>query len=505
MSKQAAEQHRRAVILSLPTSFPVTVDYIAYRVVPAALMVFTSLHFVAFFAVVYAAYRVLPHRGQNVLLVAASYYFYGVWDWRFLSLLIGSTVVDYAVARAIARADDPRRRKHLLWLSLAFNFGMLGFFKYFNFFAESLAGVFAALGWRLDPVTLHVILPIGISFYTFMSVSYVIDVYRREIQPAESLLDFAVFVAFFPHLVAGPILRASLLLPQIHHPRRVTSRQLTDGAWLIAWGVFQKMFVADNLADIVDVVFGSSAAPAGGDVLVATYAFAFQIYGDFAGYSNMARGMSKLMGIELNVNFRFPYFVTSPQEFWKHWHISLSTWLRDYLYIPLGGNRGSSLATKRNLLVTMVLGGLWHGAAWTFVLWGVYQGLVLAVARGISECGRGLAAAWQHVVLGIVMFHVTCYGWLIFRSRSVEQIADFTRLLFTRPSLSPGSWNSLVVPLCLIVAPLLVVHIHQARHGDELSVLQLPRPVRYALFGAVAYLVVLFGDFEGAEFIYFQF
>ena len=467
-------------------------------------MVFTSLHFVAFFAVVYAAYRVLPHRGQNWLLVIASYYFYAAWDWRFLSLLIGSTLVDYAVARAIAASTDPMRRKHLLWLSLAFNFGMLGFFKYFDFFASSLASVFDALGWHLDPITLHVILPIGISFYTFMSVSYVIDVYRREIPPAESLLDFAVFVAFFPHLVAGPILRASLLLPQISRPRLISRQQLADGAWLIAWGLFQKMFVADNLADLVSAVYSPGATPTGGDVLVATYAFAFQIFGDFAGYSNMARGLSKLMGIELNVNFRFPYFVTSPQAFWRHWHISLSTWLRDYLYIPLGGNRGSSTATNRNLLITMVLGGLWHGAAWTFVLWGLYQGLILVAGRTIAAAGS-LTAAWQRVLLAIFMFHVTCYGWLIFRAGSVAQIADFSRLLVTRPGLSPTSWDTLVVPLALIVAPLLVVHIYQAKHDDDLSVMALPLPVRYALFGAVGYLVLLFGDFEGAEFIYFQF
>jgi D-alanyl-lipoteichoic acid acyltransferase DltB (MBOAT superfamily) len=467
-------------------------------------MVFTSLHFVAFFAVVYALYRVLPHRGQNWLLLLASYYFYAVWDWRFLSLLIGSTVVDYAVSHAIARAEDPRRRKHLLWLSLLFNFGMLGFFKYFNFFADSLASVFESLGWHLDPITIHVILPIGISFYTFMTVSYVIDVYRREIRPATSLLEFAVFVGYFPHLVAGPILRASLLLPQISRPRRIAAQQIGEGLWLMAWGVFQKMFVADNLARLVAGVFGPTAAPGGGDVLLATYAFAFQIYGDFAGYSNMARGMSKLMGIELNVNFRFPYFVTSPQAFWRHWHISLSTWLRDYLYIPLGGNRGSGLATKRNLLITMVLGGLWHGAAWTFVLWGFYQGLVLAVARSMGDpvAPRPL---WRRVVAGLVMFHVTCYGWLIFRAQSVGQVADFTRLLMTDLVITTATAASLLLPLLLIVTPLLAVHIVQARHDDELAPLRWPRPLRYALYGALFYLVLLFGDFEGAEFIYFQF
>lgn len=468
-------------------------------------MVFTSLHFVVFFAVVYAIYRVLPHRPQNWLLVIASYYFYGVWDWRFLSLLVGSTLVDYAVARAIERAEDPVRRKHLLWLSLAFNFGMLGFFKYFNFFAEGLSDLFQTVGWRLDPVTLHVILPIGISFYTFMTVSYVIDVYRREIPASRSLLDFAVFVAYFPHLVAGPILRASLLLPQIATARRISRTQITEGLWLMAWGVFQKMFVADNLAALVETVFGTGANPSGGDVLVATWAFAFQIYGDFAGYSNMARGMSKLMGIELNVNFRFPYFVTSPQAFWRHWHISLSTWLRDYLYIPLGGNRGTSFETKRNLFVTMVLGGLWHGAAWTFVLWGVYQGLVLGVARGIADLRIPLRHVWQKVAIGLVMFHVTCYGWLIFRAQSASQVGDFTQRLATDLTMTATTWNTLLLPLLLIVCPLLVVHIYQARHDDELAVLRLPVALRYAVYGAVGWLTLVFGNFQGGEFIYFQF
>jgi alginate O-acetyltransferase complex protein AlgI len=468
-------------------------------------MVFTSLHFVVFFVVVYAAYRVMPHRAQNWLLVLASYYFYAAWDWRFLSLLLGSTVVDYWVARVIERADDPTRRKRLLWISLAFNFGMLGFFKYFNFFADSLAVLFESVGWRLDPITLHVILPIGISFYTFMTVSYVIDVYRREIPASRSLLEFAVFVAYFPHLVAGPILRASLLLPQISQPRRISSEQIVHGLWLIGWGVFQKMFVADNLARLVDSVYGAGTTPSGGDILVATWAFAFQIYGDFAGYSNMARGMSKLMGIELNVNFRYPYFVTSPQEFWRHWHISLSTWLRDYLYIPLGGNRGTSWETKRNLLITMALGGLWHGAAWTFVIWGIYQGLVLGVARGIADLGIPLRHAWQKVALGIVMFHVTCYGWLIFRAQSAAQLRDYTWELLTNLVFTASNVPSLLEPLLWIVVPLLLVHVYQARHDDELAVFRLPAPVRYAVYGGVFWLVLVFGNFEGAEFIYFQF
>ena len=468
-------------------------------------MIFTSLQFAVFFVVVYAAYRLLPHRPQNWLLLGASYYFYAAWDWRFLSLLIGSTLVDYAVAHAIDRSPTPTRRRRLLWLSLAFNFGMLGSFKYFDFFATSFAAAAAAVGWRVDVVTLDVILPIGISFYTFMTVSYVIDVYRRDIRPTSSLLDFAVFVAYFPHLVAGPILRAGLLLPQIAAPRRISRRQITDGLWLMAWGLFQKVFVADNLAGLVAPVYAAGASPAGAEVWLATVAFAVQIYGDFAGYSNLARGMSKLMGIELNVNFLFPYFVTSPQQFWRHWHISLSTWLRDYLYIPLGGNRGSAAATRRNLMVTMVLGGLWHGAAWTFVLWGAYQGLVLGVGRTLESIGRPLAHPWQRVVAGLLMFQVTCFGWLIFRAQSVGQIRDLTASLLVPWRLSAQAVETLLVPMAWIIAPLLLVHAYQAWHRDELAIAALPWPVRYALGGAIAYLVLIFGNFEGAEFIYFQF
>lgn len=474
-------------------------------------MVFTSLDFVIFFVVVYAAYRVLPHRAQNWLLLTASYYFYGSWDWRFLSLLVGSTVVDFLVARYLGRENDPVRRRRALVLSLVFNLGMLGFFKYFEFFEDSLVRLGRTIGWEFDPFTLDILLPIGISFYTFMTISYVIDVYRREITPTRHLLDFAVFVAYFPHLVAGPILRASLLLPQIEQPRTITREQIASGLWLIGWGCFQKMFVADNLAPLVDTVFGPSATPTGADVLVATWAFAFQIYGDFAGYSNIARGTSRLMGIELNVNFLFPYFVVSPQEFWRNWHISLSTWLRDYLYIPLGGNRDGAWKTYRNLMITMALGGLWHGAAWTFVIWGLYQGVILVIARAIQRWAARagvtvpVGLTWPRVVLAFVMFQVTCYGWLIFRAVSVEQLVTFTRLLVTDLVPTATTVQSIFIPMLMVVAPLLAVHAYQARRGVEEAPMRLPRVVRYSLYVAIFYAVLLWGDFEGAQFIYFQF
>ena len=473
-------------------------------------MVFNSLHFVWFFLAVYLLYRLLPHRGQNWLLLVASYYFYAAWDWRFLSLLAASTLVDFTAARLIERSDAPRRRKLLLSVSLGFNLTLLGFFKYFNFFSDSLRVLLAGIGWQMDFVTLRVLLPIGISFYTFMTMSYVIDVYRREIPATKKLVDFAVFVAFFPHLVAGPILRAARLLPQIELPRTTSAAQVRDGLWLIAWGYFLKVFVADNLAPLTNTVFEPGVRHGGVDVWLGVYAFAFQIYGDFAGYSNIARGTSKLMGIELIENFRFPYFVRSPQAFWRHWHISLSTWLRDYLYIPLGGSRHGEAQTHRNLLITMVLGGLWHGAAWTFVLWGVYQGLLLVGYRAAERWstfrlwtqGAGPVA---RLTSWIVMFHLTCYGWLIFRARSLEQIGSMTVAMFTDLNPAAVSVQALLVPLLLYVTPLVLVHAMEAYADDVLVVPKLPVAVRYSVYAATFYLTMLFGNFGGAEFIYFQF
>jgi len=467
-------------------------------------MVFNSLHFAVFFLIVLTAYRLLPQRGQNWLLLGASYYFYAAWDWRFLGLLIASTLVDFFCALAIAASEDVRRRKLLLTLSLGFNLTLLGFFKYFNFFADSLHGLFALAGWQLDFFTLKVLLPIGISFYTFVTMSYVIDVYRRQIQPTRNFVDFAVFVAYFPHLVAGPILRATALLPQISHPRRISREQIRHGLWLIAWGFFQKIFVADNLAPLASHVFAADAHPAGVNVLLGTYAFAFQIYGDFAGYSNIARGTSKLMGIELIENFRFPYLVITPQAFWRNWHISLSTWLRDYLYIPLGGSRGSAWNTRRNLMLTMALGGLWHGAAWTFILWGLYQGLLLVLYRpfepAFAALGRaGRAAAW------VLMFHLTCYGWLIFRASSLRQLGELTQSLFTRFALGSIDVTTLLTPLLMYTTPLLAIHLLEARADDVLVVPRLRIGLRYSIYAATLYLIFLFGNFGGADFIYFQF
>jgi len=479
-------------------------------------MVFNSLQFVWFFIAVYALYRLLPavssveraHRGQNWLLLLASYYFYAAWDYRFLALLVASTLVDYTCGRLLAVIADARRRRLVMWLSIGFNLTLLGFFKYFNFFADNLAGLLAAAGLHADFVTLRVLLPIGISFYTFVTMSYVIDVYRREIEPTRNLLDFAVFVAYFPHLVAGPILRATALLPQIARPRRISHEQIREGLWLIAWGFFQKIFIADNLAPLASHLFAPATAVTGVNVLLGAYAFAFQIYGDFAGYSNIARGTSKLMGIELIENFRFPYLVLTPQAFWRHWHISLSTWLRDYLYISLGGSRGTEWQTRRNLLITMLLGGLWHGAAWTFVIWGLYHGVLLILYRPFEPWLAKVRAEGGILARGVawlVMFHLTCYGWLIFRAPSLHRLRELTQALFLDFAPRTIDLYGLAIPLLLYTAPLLVVHLIEARADDVLVVPRLRIGVRYAIYVATLYLILLFGNFGGSDFIYFQF
>lgn len=387
-------------------------------------MLFNSWQFLVLAAIVYPLYFRLSHGRQNWVLLIASYVFYGAWDPRFLLLLAGSTLLDYAVGLRISQTADPVRRKRWLWVSLAGNLGTLAFFKYFGFFVESANAALEAFGipaWRMR---LDIVLPVGISFYTFQTLSYAIDVYRGVLQPTRSLRDFALFVAYFPQLVAGPIERATHLLPQILKPRRVSLDQLSQGVWLVGWGMFKKVVIADNLAIIVDRTFAQNSGAGGAEYLVAIYAFAYQIYCDFSGYSDIARGLAALMGIDIMVNFRQPYLALDPRDFWRRWHISLSTWLRDYLYIPLGGNRGGRVATYRALILTMVLGGLWHGAQWTYVLWGAYHGVVLAFHRYLTSDRLSMlpdSIGWR-VAKRIVTFHLVCAGWLLFRASDLAQV-----------------------------------------------------------------------------------
>ncbi|HUP23853.1 MAG TPA: MBOAT family O-acyltransferase [Thermoanaerobaculia bacterium] len=468
-------------------------------------MLFNSFTFALFLTLVYAAYLALRRRrrAQNLLLLLASYLFYGFWDWRFLSLLGISTIVDYTVGRLLARTTLQRSRTALLVISLATNLSILGFFKYFNFFAENAVYVLGLMGIPADPIDLRIVLPIGISFYTFQTLSYTIDVYRRHLPPARDLLDFALFVAFFPQLVAGPIERASNLLPQIRNPRRIDLGQVDAGLFLILFGYFKKLVVADNLAKISDFAFSNYAVLGGADLMVGSLAFAGQIYGDFSGYSDIARGVAKLMGFELMVNFRLPYVATSPSDFWERWHVSLSSWLRDYLYIPLGGNRKGAVTTYRNLTITMLLGGLWHGAAWTFVLWGLYHAVILVVYRlaGAVRSSNRLMPLPRAAQI-TVMFTLTLVGWVIFRAESLEQ-ASFILVHMWEPTL-PQHWG-LAYRLVFYSLPLLLVELSQARSRDLLIVTKQPFGWRVAIYTFLLVWISVFGVREAEEFIYFQF
>ena len=471
-------------------------------------MLFNTFHFAYFAAILFPLYWILPHRPQNYLLLAASYYFYACWEPVFLSLLILSTVMDFACGLAVDRIEDHRKRKLFVALSMALNLGMLGYFKYYNFFAESLHDALLRGGLNVPISQLKVVLPIGISFYTFQSMSYVIDVYRRDIKPTRNIVEFAAFVSFFPHLVAGPIMRPTTLLPQMERPRKFDIQQFYQGIYLIFWGLTKKVVVADNLALIVNDLFGRWETIDGGLALIAIYAFAFQIYCDFSGYTDAARGIAKCLGFELALNFNLPYFATSPQEFWSRWHISLSTWLRDYLYIPLGGSRGSQVKLYRNLMLTMIIGGLWHGAAWTFVLWGFYQGALLVVHRlcrplldRIRPTDLIDRACWKALRI-FVTFHLVCFGWLIFRANSIAQLKGMIAAVVYRPAIPASAY---ILPVAIVILPLLIYQVAQFLSKDLDVMARTPWYVRSVFYTACFYAFVLGGEFGGGQFIYFQF
>lgn len=478
-------------------------------------MIFNSQTFLIFFAIVYALYLLLYGRvrPQNILLLIASYVFYGYWDWRFLILIFISTIADYSIGRTMDQTADStpagqRKRKRLLALSIAINLGILGFFKYFNFFTDSLTNLTSMLGFEVDPVFLEIILPVGISFYTFQTISYTIDIYRKRLKPTKSLLNFALFVAFFPQLVAGPIERAVHFLPQIENPRRIKAEQISSGVYLIVWGYFKKVFVADNAAQVANAIFNNYQSYSGLDLVIGVLAFAIQIYCDFSGYTDIARGISRLMGFELIINFRLPYFAINPSDFWRRWHISLSTWLRDYLYIPLGGNRKGTARTYLNLFITMLLGGLWHGAAWNFIIWGAYHGIILIIYRALG--GRigpknVRSAVMAYAILAVqmaIMFSLTLLGWLIFRASSVEQITYFLRNASLQPSGASAIYLSRLFSLTILM---LIFEFYQQVKRDLLIVPKMPPLVQASIYAVVLLLVFLLGARKPIEFIYFQF
>jgi D-alanyl-lipoteichoic acid acyltransferase DltB (MBOAT superfamily) len=469
-------------------------------------MLFNSLTFLVFFVVVLALYLPLQRhfRAQNLLLLLASNVFYGTWNWKFLPLLWLTTLADFVVAIRVADATSPTTRRAWLTASLTFSLGMLGFFKYYNFGVESFAALLEQLGFTPHVSTLQVILPVGISFYTFQSIGYVLDVYRRERAPVRDLLNYALFVAYFPQLVAGPIQRANHLEPQLERPRRVTREDLRVGVECIVLGYFKKVAIADTLAPMVDQVFARPSGVSGIVTAIGVWAFALQIYGDFAGYSLIARGVSRLMGIDIIQNFRRPYLAQNPREFWERWHISLSTWLRDYLYISLGGSRRGSLFTYRNLMITMLLGGLWHGARWNFVLWGAYHGLLLVAchALGIGQ-KRERATGIAGVAAVAITFVLTLGGWLLFRADSMDQLGALLRNIATNFRWTDEVWTYLV-PVVSLFALLLSYHAWQERRADDFPLLRAAPVARLAAY-TFAILVVACFRFTPVTFIYFQF
>jgi len=476
-------------------------------------MLFNSIQFAVFFVVVYTLYLVLNHKLQNRMLFVASCIFYGAWSWQFLLLMFVSITTDFFCAKYIHKSSDNKIRKRLLILNFVVNIGILGFFKYFNFFETNLQTLLRTFGFSVNTNLLHIILPIGISFYTFQAMSYSFDVYRKQLVPTDSFLDYGLFVTFFPQLVAGPIERASHLLPQVINPRVLSLDQFHEGSYLIFWGLFQKIFIADNLAKIANSCFLPADSYNGMAVILGLYAFAFQIYCDFAGYSNIARGLGKLMGFDIMVNFNLPYFATNPSEFWRRWHISLSTWLKDYLYIPLGGNRKGAIITYRNLAITMFLGGLWHGAAWTFVFWGIYHGILLVVHKAFTPLLQKIPVIKNYFLervwffLRVVFFfHLVCIGWLLFRAQSMGQAYKMLHGLILNFQILPGLGIRLMsANLIFFVGLLVAVEVFQFMNKDQMVVFKGNRYFKVAFYYLCFILVMLWGDFGVNQFIYFQF
>jgi len=467
-------------------------------------VLFNSYAFWIFLALVWGLYRLLPHRGQNWLLLVASYYFYGCWDWRFLPLIFTTTLVNYLTAIGIENSTSKRRRRWLMVVSASFSLGLLAFFKYWGFFTESAYEILTWLGFHVNRHVLNIVLPVGISFYTFQTMSYTIDVYRGQIKAVRSFKDFALYVAYFPQLVAGPIERSSSLMPQITHPRRKKQGDFAEGLNLVLMGLFLKIVVGDNLGFIANGIFSAGKGElTGTEALVGVYCFAFQIYGDFAGYSSIARGVSKWLGIDLMTNFRMPYLARNPSDFWQRWHISLSSWLRDYLYIPLGGSRCSTAKIYRNLMITMLLGGLWHGAGWTFIIWGGLHGVILCIYRALGDKMK-LPGRWGRIIATVGFFHIICLTWVFFRADTFDQAWEMLRLIFTAQEMTPLARYGLGM-LTFLCLPMMLYEIWL----DQTHTLRRLETVRWgwraAVYCYIVFMLIVFPPPVFGQFIYFQF
>jgi D-alanyl-lipoteichoic acid acyltransferase DltB (MBOAT superfamily) len=475
-------------------------------------MLFNSLAFALFLPLVFVLYWSVFKRNlklQNLFIVIVSYLFYGWWDWRFLGLIIFSTIVDYTVACQLQKCKVEKQRKVLLGVSLFFNLGLLGFFKYFNFFVNSWVDAWQLVDVNVQTSTLNIILPIGISFYTFQTLSYTIDVYRKKLKPTRDLIKFAAYVSFFPQLVAGPIERATKLLPQFSKQRQFNSEFAISGFYLIIWGLFKKVVIADNCAFFVNQIFDNASGYSSLELFFGTLLFAFQIYGDFSGYSDIAIGVARLFGFSLMVNFSFPYFSRNIAEFWRRWHISLSTWFRDYVYIPLGGSRVNFWRRIRNVLVVFLISGFWHGANWTFVIWGGIHGLLflpLLFAKTNRVYVNRTALSYRHLPQLLSTFLLVCLAWVFFRADSIsianQIIVDILSFEDSSINVFFRTSKSLLftIIICLSILVLLIFELISVQKNRKEVVLS----TYSAIF--ISLLIVFMGVFKNpSDFIYFQF
>lgn len=476
-------------------------------------MLFNSTEFLLFLPIVFVLYWFLLGKNlklQNLLILISSYVFYGWWDYRFLSLIFLSTIVDYTIGLQIHKQPSAKKQKWLLWGSIVFNLGVLGFFKYYNFFVDSWIDMFASFGYEIKSVwTLNIILPVGISFYTFQTMSYTIDVYKKNLQPTKDFISFASFVAFFPQLVAGPIERASNLLPQMLKERAFKYEQGVQGLRLILWGMFKKVVIADNLSVNVDAAFNNYQSLDGGSLLLGMIYFSFQIYCDFSGYSDIAIGTSKLFGFELMSNFKYPYFSRNIGEFWRRWHISLSTWFRDYVYIPLGGSKNGKWKSIRNIFIIFLVSGFWHGANWTFIVWGLFHAMLFLpsfVAKNNRKYlnsaigGARVFPTFRETIQIATTFTLVTIGWVFFRSESINIAINYLYNVVTRIAVPTQFRFNLIY----VVIILIFEFSFKDRERDPLLYKnRLLRWIMYILITVVTY--AWFFKEQNSNFIYFQF
>lgn len=482
-------------------------------------MLFNSIDFAIFLPIVFVLYWLLKSRltAQNLLIAISSYVFYGWWDWRFLFLILFSTLIDYSVGFWMAKTEVSKHRKFLLWTSLIVNLGLLGFFKYYNFFIDNFVQAFSFFGVPLQPNSLNIILPVGISFYTFQTLSYTIDIYRGKLEPAKDFVSFAAFVSFFPQLVAGPIERATNLLPQFYTKRKFDYKQAVDGLRQILWGLFKKMVIADNCAVYANLIFNNSEDYSGSTLAMGAVFFAFQIYGDFSGYSDIAIGTSRLFGFNLMKNFAFPYFSRDIAEFWRRWHISLSTWFRDYLYIPLGGSRGDKGQQVRNVFIIFIVSGFWHGANWTFIIWGLLNAMYFlpllllkknrTFTNNIAE--NTFLPNFKEIIQLVITFGLTVIAWVFFRAESLSHAIQFLVDMFSLDlfTLPVYTVRKLIYPILILLGFFIAIEWLGRRNNFAIeSILnKLPLFLRWSFYGFLIFLIGMYMQTDETPFIYFQF